>query len=61
VTRAIKFTQAQIARAVNGAKVAGLHVTGVIVHPDGSIELRGSPENGAPSTGKKALASWEDA
>jgi hypothetical protein len=61
MTRAVTFTQAQIRRAVKGAEAAGLRVTGVVVHPDGAIELRSSQEKGAPSTGKKPLASWEDA
>jgi hypothetical protein len=61
VTRAVTFTQAQIRRAVKGAEAAGLRVTGVVVHPSGAIELRGSLERGAPSPVRKSLASWEDA
>jgi hypothetical protein len=59
--RQITFTKAQIRRAVKGAEDAGLNVTGLIIHPDGAIELRGSADKGAPVTGKTPLASWEDA
>jgi hypothetical protein len=61
MTKAITFTAAQIKRAVRGAEAAGLTVTGVVVHPSGAIELHSSPEKGAPSPGKKPLASWDDA
>jgi hypothetical protein len=61
MTRVVPFTQAHIRRAVKAATSAGLRVTGVVVHPSGAIELQGSPEKGAPSAGKKPLASWEDA
>ena len=57
----VAFTKAQIRRAVKGAESAGLHVTGVIIHSDGSIELRGAADKQASGAPKTALASWDDA
>jgi hypothetical protein len=61
MSRAVSFTQAQVRRAVKAAESAGLNVTGIVIHPDGSIELRGSAEKEAPALGKTPLASWDDA
>jgi hypothetical protein len=61
MTRAATFTKAQIRRAVAGAEASGLRVTGVVVHPDGAIEIRGSSRKEIPATNKPALDSWDDA
>jgi len=37
VTKAIRFTKAQIKRAIEGARDAGLRVSGVEIKPDGTI------------------------
>jgi hypothetical protein len=63
VTRAIQFTQAQIRRAVRGAEAAGMRVTGVTVHRDGSITVE-SREAAAPEAidtrNGPLAASWDD-
>ena len=62
MTRAIRFTQAQVRRAVKGVESAGLRVKRETVNPDGSITLDSMdgvhPAIDNPET---ALAtSWDD-
>jgi hypothetical protein len=61
MTRAIPFTKAQVRRAVKGAEAAGMTVTGIVYHPDGTIELRGLAGKQASDAAKTSLASWDDA
>ena len=48
MTKALPFTEKRIARAVRGARAAGLDVTGVEVRPDGTIIVLTAPDTGAP-------------
>jgi hypothetical protein len=58
MTRTIRFTQAQIRRAVKAVEATGLKVRAVRVYPDGSIEIEtGEPSKHAAAT---ALVGWED-
>lgn len=60
MTRAVTFTKAQVRRAVEAARDAGLRVVGVTVRPDGSIRVEtGDVPLDTPL--KSLAASWEDA
>jgi hypothetical protein len=56
-------TKASIARVVQGAKAGGLKVTGIIIKPDGSVEIREQSGGAAlvqnEMTIDEALATWE--
>jgi hypothetical protein len=57
-SRAVRFKQADVARAVKAAQKAKLPIGGVRIEPDGSILIvTGQPEPVAPSD---ALNEWED-
>jgi len=57
----ITFTQAQVRRAVAAAEGAGVKVTKVTVHPDGSVTVGGENPQVPVDDGPKALAaSWDD-
>lgn len=58
----VRFTQAQIRRAVEGAEKSGLKVTGVRVYPDGSIvvETGERPTVSYGQVEKELAASWDD-
>lgn len=62
MTRAIRFTKAQVRRAVSAAESAGLSVKRVTVNPDGSITVDGgeSPSVPVDITNKALAASWDD-
>lgn len=62
MTKAIRFTKAQVRRAVKGAESAGLCVKRVTVNPDGSITVDGGESPSVPvDTPEGALAaSWDD-
>jgi hypothetical protein len=62
MTRAIRFTKAQVRRAVAAAESAGLSVKRVTVAPDGSITVDGGESRPIPvDIGNKELAaSWDD-
>lgn len=50
MTRATRFTQADLTRAIQGVKKAGLPVSGAKIEPDGSITILtalGIPANDA--------------
>ncbi len=36
---AVRFTKADITRAVNAARTAGLSIDGIEIHPDGTIRI----------------------
>jgi hypothetical protein len=57
----IPFTKAKVRRAVKAAETDGMKVTGIIFHPDGSIELRRATGKETSETAKTPLASWDDA
>lgn len=62
MTKALPFTAAGLARAIKGAKQAGMHVIGV--RPDGTLILGDKPVETAslvPPARQDAPASkWED-
>jgi hypothetical protein len=67
MTRALRFTQAAVARAVEAGRKAGLRVSGFTVHPDGSITVHDGEKEidaasivGPDSQGKVTVSSWDD-
>lgn len=57
---AATFTQAQIARAVQGAKKAGLDVAAVELRPDGAIRVLTKVDTPAPPRDGEAPEPWDD-
>lgn len=62
-TRSRYPSKASITRVVQGARDAGLHVSGVIVSSDGSVEIRQDQRQSGPLENEltidEALAAWE--
>lgn len=54
------FTKAQIVRAIKGAQSAGLQVSSVTIHLDGSITISSGEEKPTLPSPKKDLAGWDD-
>lgn len=49
MTKRLPFTKAKVRRAVDGARKAGLRVTGVSVAPDGTITVHDAEAPVAPA------------
>jgi hypothetical protein len=62
VTKAIRFTKAQVRRAVAAAESAGMRVKRVTVNPDGSITVDSGETGIAPvdNDNRELAASWDD-
>jgi hypothetical protein len=62
MSRAVKFTQAQVRRAVKAAESAGLRVRSVTVKADGSITVDSGENDLTPMDRSKwaTAASWDD-
>jgi len=61
MTRALPFTQASLRRAIEAARKAGLHVTGI--RPDGTVIVRESTEIVVDALSGEAtdpISKWED-
>jgi hypothetical protein len=59
-SRAPRFKQRDLERALKGALAAGLQVAGTLFHPDGRFELRyAGAGDVAPSAGS-ALERWRE-
>lgn len=63
MTKPLRFTQASVKRAVDGARKAGLRVGCVAVKPDGTILVHDSGDSAPPSldTANAPRSKWEDA
>lgn len=63
MTKPLRFTQASVKRAVDGARKAGLRVGAVAVKPDGTILVHDTGESPPPpvDTGHAPRSKWEDA
>jgi glucose/arabinose dehydrogenase len=53
VSKAARFTQADVTRAVKGMEIAGLRVTGVRIDPNGAIVV--STDHGSPAGSRNPL------
>jgi hypothetical protein len=62
MSRALRFTEAQIRRAVKGVESTGLRVRGVTVNPNGSItvDTGDNPVQAVDSRKATLAASWDD-
>ncbi len=58
MTALAKFKQADLTRAIKGAKAAGVSVEKVEIVPDGTIKIFSQSEH---YTDKKGKTGWEDA
>jgi hypothetical protein len=61
MTRALPFTQASLRRAIEAARKAGLHVTGI--RPDGTVIVRESTEivvDALSGEETDPISKWED-
>lgn len=62
MSRPIRFTKAQVRRAVAAAESAGVRVKRITVGPDGSITVDGGEilQSAVDSSDKSHAASWDD-
>jgi hypothetical protein len=55
MTRAARFTQADLIRAIDAARKAGLLVGGAKIEPDGTIVVLAAPPGGIPANDRNPL------
>lgn len=61
MTRALPFTQASAERAIKAARKQGLHVSGLTVHPDGSITISTGEPRAIPNSPSSSTPALRDA